>query len=59
MLRWRLWSKATVVVWWSRGLTEMMVALKGGGTTFPSYTNGGIGDQQQPTMAGGSGDEIG
>jgi len=36
-----------------------MVALEGGGTTFPSYVNGGIGDRWQPTVAGGSGDAIG
>jgi len=57
MLRWRWWSKVTVL-WWSWGLMEMLVALEGGNTTFPSCANDDIGDRRQPTVAGGSVDEI-
>jgi len=34
-----------MVVWWSRGLTEMLVALEGGGTIFSSCANDDIGDR--------------
>jgi len=37
----------------------MLVALEGGGMTFPTDVNDGIGDRRQPTVAGGSGDAIG